>query len=150
MNQIFIKNLEELKSLDLSNYEVKKDIEVDIRFKVENESFVFPIKILHKQPNFSSKINIKLAVYGKSKVEIPAEILVAAGAKGTSTNFKALIYLMDKDAKATVTPGLLIHEKDIQSAGHGVVIKSIKDKDTFYIRSRGIKSVEAKELLVGI
>lgn len=150
MKAIEIKTIEELQSLDLSNFEVKDDIEINIRFKLLDQHINFPINILHKKPNLSSKINIKLALYGKSKVEIPVEILVAEGAKGTSTNFEALIYLMDKNAKANVTPSLLIHEKDIQSAGHGVVIKNIKDKDTFYIQSRGVEKINARELLVGI
>lgn len=150
MKKIEIKNFDELKSLDLSNLEILEDISIDIKLKLIDENIDFPIKIFHQKPNFSSEIKIKLALYGKSKVNIPAEILVKSGAKDTSTNFKALVYLMDPKSHANVTPGLLIHDKNIKSAGHGVVIKNIKDSDTFYLQSRGINKDLSKDLIIGI
>lgn len=150
MSKILIENLNDLEALDLSNFEVTDDIDIEIKFKVFDEKIVKPIKIIHSEPDLQSKIYIKLALYGKASVEIPVEIWVKEGAKNTSTNFKALIYLMTNSARANITPGLFIHEKEIASAGHGVVIKSIKDKDTFYLQSRGIPNQAAKELIVGI
>ncbi len=150
MREIRIKKLEDLKALDISSHEVVEDIDIEITLKLVNQNISFPINIFHSKPNLSSRIFIKIALYGNSKADIPVEILVNEGAKGTSTNFKALVYLMDEKAKANITPGLLIHEKDIASAGHGVVIKNIKEKDTFYLQSRGIEKELAKELIVGI
>jgi Fe-S cluster assembly scaffold protein SufB len=55
---------------------------------------------------------------------------------------------MSPQARALVTPGLFIEEKNIQGAGHGVVIKNIKDKDLYYLQARGISKTEARELII--
>ena len=118
--------------------------------KLIDKKIIKPIQIIHSKPNLTSNINIKIALYGNSSIEMPVEIIVNKGATGTSTNFKATVFLMSEKAKANVTPGLFIHEKDILSAGHGVVIKNIKEKDTLYLQSRGIERGEAREMVVGL
>lgn len=150
MKEILIQTIEELKSYDFENFEVTEDIEINIRLKLIDEKVEYPIKIFHKRKNLTSNLNIKAALYGNSELKMPIEMKVEDGATGTSTNLKALIFLLSDKAKAQVTPGLLIHEKNIQSAGHGVIIKNIKDKDTVYIESRGIEKEVAKELIINL
>jgi Fe-S cluster assembly scaffold protein SufB len=150
MKEYIIKSFDELSKLDFRNIIVDEEINIDIKLNIYSQNLNFPINIIHEKPDLESKINIKLALYGKSHINIPVEILVKNGAKGTSTNFKALVYIMDPQSKANITPGLLIHEKNINSAGHGVVIKNIKPKDTFYLESRGIEKEKAKELIVNL
>ena len=90
-----------------------------------------------------------MGLFGKSKVKMPVVIFVKEGAKETSTKFKANVLLMSPNSYANITPGLFIHEKNIQSAGHGVVIKNVKDKDLYYLRARGINKNDAREIIVG-
>lgn len=145
-----INNVRDFEGLDLSNFEINKNIELVVRLKLDHEKIIKPIKITHIKKDLASKIDIKIALYGNSSLEMPVEIFVEKGATGTSTNFKANIFLMSDHAKAKVTPGLFIHEKEIQSAGHGVVIKNIKESDTRYLRTRGIEFDQAREMIVGI
>jgi Fe-S cluster assembly scaffold protein SufB len=117
---------------------------------LNDKDFISNLKVFHTKPNLSSNIELKFVLYGKSKVELPVEITVNKGAINTSTNFHALVYLMDNEAKANITPSLFIHEKNIHKAGHGLVIKNIKPKDTIYFQSRGIDDDSAKKMLVDI
>lgn len=150
MKSIEIKNIEDLKRLDLSNFKVEEDVEFDIKLRLYNENFEYPIKLIHEKKGLSSKISIKLALFGKSFIKIPTEIHVKKNAIDTATGFKALVLLMSPQARATVTPGLFIEEKNILSASHGVVIKNIKDKDLVYLRARGIEKQSAREMIVGM
>jgi Fe-S cluster assembly scaffold protein SufB len=150
MTHIEIKTLEDLKSLNLQSLTVIEDVSIDIKLRLENEDLEYPINIFHDTAGFTSKINIKLALFGKSKVKMPVEIHVKEGAKDTTTNFKALVYIMSGSAHANITPGLFIHEKDILGASHGVIIKNVKDRDLVYLQSRGIEKSEAKEIIVGL
>jgi len=148
MKEINITQIDELLNLDLSNYKVDEDVSIDIKLRLENQTIEFPITIIHNTPGKNSKVSIKLALYGQSKAIIPVEMHVRKGAINTSTDFKALVYIMSPTAHANVTPGLFIEEKDIQSASHGVVIKNIKDKDLVYLQARGIVKAHAKEMIV--
>ncbi len=144
-----IRTIEDLNKFSLQNVEVSEDISIDIKLKLIDEDINYPINVKHLLPGLSSKINIRLALFGKSKVKMPAEILVEKDAINTSTDFKAIVLLMSPHSSAAVTPGLLIHEKNILSASHGVVIKNIKDKDLVYLRARGLNKAEAKEMVIG-
>lgn len=150
MRTIEIKTIKELYDLDLSLFQVNEDIDISIKLRVDNERINYPIKIIHSKPRLKSNIYIKLALFGSAHIHMPVEILVEKGAYDTSTNFKALVYILSEKAHAGIIPGLFIHEKNIQNAGHGVVIKNIKDKDLIYLRSRGIPVVEAKEKIIAI
>jgi Fe-S cluster assembly scaffold protein SufB len=148
MKTIEIKTLEELLKLDLSNCEIIEDFSVDIKLRLTDVEFEFPIKIFHKVPGFSSKVSVKLALFGRCLVKMPVEIHVKKGAVDSATDFKALVLLMSPNARASVTPGLFIEERNILSASHGVVIKNIKEKDLAYLRARGISKVDAREMVV--
>jgi Fe-S cluster assembly scaffold protein SufB len=148
MNIIEVKTLEELRKLDLSNMEITSNTEVQISLRLTDEEIEFPINVFHRTPNVESNVTVKLALFGRSSVKMPVEIHIKKGARDCKTNFKALVLLMSPYAKANVTPGLFIEEKNIQGAGHGVVIKNIKEKDLYYIRARGINKQEAKELVI--
>lgn len=129
---------------------IDEDIEVVANIVLDNQNFQSRLNITHELPNKSSNIKLKFVLYGNSKVTLPVDILVKKGALNTSTNFSAIVYIMDKDSKAEITPALFIHEKNIQKAGHGLVIKNIKPVDTIYFQARGIGAGIAKKLIVGI
>lgn len=149
MKSIIIKTIEELRNANLENFEIIEDITIDIQLKLIDQEIEYPIHIIHKVPEKHSELRIKMALYGRSKVKMPVEILVEKGAVDTATRFKALVLQMSPNAQANITPGLLIHEKNIQAASHGVVIKNIKDKDLEYLQARGIEKETAREIIVG-
>lgn len=148
MNIIEVKNLEELHKLDLSQLIVIEDTEVEIRLRLTDETIEYPINIYHNTPSVESKVSVKIALYGSSSVKMPVEIHVNKGARDCKTDFKAIVYLMSPHAKANVTPGLFIEEKNIQGAGHGVVIKNIKERDLYYLRARGLNREEARNIII--
>ncbi len=150
MKRIEIRTLDQLHSIDLSNFEVIEDTEIDIQLRLIDTELQYPISITHEIPDLLSSIRIKIALFGKSKVTIPVQIRVKKGARGTSTGFKALVYQMSPHAHANITPGLFIEERNINAASHGVVIKNIKDKDLLYLRSRGIERERAREMIIDL
>ena len=142
-----ILNINNTSDIDLSNYIVNEDVTINLILKLDNVSLDFPINITHKTPNLTSIINIKAALNNKSTINIPTQIHINKGAINTSTQFKALIYLLSPNARASITPALYIEEKNIKIASHGVVIKNIKDKDISYFLARGISKEKAKEFI---
>jgi len=150
MKTISIKTLEDLQKLDLNNFTVTEDIEIHISLKIIDKKVNYPIVIKHNQPDLVSNIKIKAALYGNSELIMPVEIIVNHGAKNTKTGFNAIVYILSSEARARITPGLFIHEKEILGAGHGLIIKNIKDRDTVYLESRGIQKSEAREMIVNL
>ncbi len=144
-------NITDIENLyDLKDFEVNEDTTIDFVSRICDKSFEFPIKIIHRKPDLSSNITIRIALFGQSQVRIPVEIYVEKGAINTYTNFKATVFIMSKESKAHITPSLFIHEKSIRGAGHGLVIKNIKPKDTFYLQSRGIEFEKARDLIINL
>jgi len=150
MKEILIDSVEKLTKFDLQSFEVTEDIDIQIKLKLVDQKIEYPINIFHKKKDLKSNLNIKVVLYGNSELKMPIEMKVVEGATGTSTNLRAIVYILSDKSKAQITPGLLIHEKEINSAGHAVIIKNIKDKDTVYIQSRGIEKNVAKEIIVGL
>jgi len=149
MREITITTIEELESLP-AEIIVSENVHITIRLKLTDQEIHQPITIHHHQPGRESTLDVKIALYGKSRLTMPVNITVHEGADATATDFHALVFLMSPQAKAQVTPGMFIHERNIQSAAHGVVIKNIKPKDVYYLRARGLASHQAQELLIGM
>lgn len=150
MKEITIKTGKELQSHDFSKIDIREDLDIKIKLKLINQKVQFPITIHHNIPGKTSSVMIKMALYGSASLIMPVQIYVHPGATDTSTNFSATIYLMSPQTTAQITPGLFIHEKNIQSAGHGVVIKHIKESDIHYLLSRGIEYSTAEDMVIGL
>jgi Fe-S cluster assembly scaffold protein SufB len=148
MKIINITNIEN--PYDLKDFEVHEDTTINFISRIYDKSFELPIKIIHRKPDLSSNITIRIALFGQSQVRIPVEIYVVKGAVNTYTNFKASVFIMSNESKADITPSLFIHEKAIRGAGHSLVIKNIKQKDTLYLQSRGIKFEKARDLIMNL
>ncbi len=144
-------NITDIENLyNLKNFEVSEDTAINFLSRIYDKSVEFPIKIVHRKPDLSSSIIIRIAMFGKSQIHIPVEIYVEKGAVNTYTNFKATVFIMSDESKAHITPSLFIHEKSIRGAGHSLVIKNIKSKDTLYLQSRGIKFEKARDMIISL
>lgn len=134
---------------DLSNFYVSLDTEIKFKLKLDNTKLIYPINIIHEQPNYNTEIQIKIALLNNSYLEIPVNITIKKGAIKSSTNFNAIIFILDQKSKVKITPALHIYEKEINGASHGLIVKNIKRKDTYYLESRGIDFDTAKNLIIG-
>lgn len=148
MEDVFeIKTIKELP--DLSHFIVKQNTKIDIKLKLKNQKLIYQINIIHNQPNLLSEIKIKIALFKNSYLEIPVNITIQKNAIDSFTSFNATVFILDEQSKAKVTPGLHIFEKEIKGASHGLIIKNIKKRDTYYLQSRGFTFEESKNLIIG-
>lgn len=139
-----------LKNLpDLSNFYINSDTEIKFKLKLNNKKLIYPINMIHELPNYNTEIQIKIALLKNSYLEIPVNIIIKKGAIKSATNFNAVIFVLDQKSKVKITPALHIYEKEINGASHGLIIKNIKRKDTYYLESRGIDFKTAKNLIIG-
>lgn len=145
--EITIQSAKELGEINLSNFTITKNTHISIQMKLIDQIIEKPIVIQQVNAGFEFNLDIKLALFGKSKVNIPIELNVQKGARDSKTYLQGLIYLVGKNSSAYVVPSLYIHEKNINGASHGVVIKNIKDRDLVYFFSRGIEKEEARNIL---
>lgn len=68
------------------------------------------------------------------------------GAKSSKTHQNAKIMVFDKESIGIAKPILKIDENDVE-ASHAAVVGKINDEHLFYLTSRGLTEVAAKELI---
>ncbi len=127
---------------------VSESTDYKFRIKLRKQKLKSTMKFVFTTPSVSSNIDIKIALY-QSECEMPVEVHIPSGVKGVSAELKIIVYVMDDKSRANVTPGMFIHDRDVQKAGHGLVIKNIKNKDLYYFYSRGIDRKQGEKLLIG-
>ena len=71
---------------------------------------------------------------------------IVNGAIKSKTEQNAKIMVFDEESNAIAKPILKIDENDIE-ASHAAVVGKINDEHLFYLTSRGISEVEAKQLI---
>lgn len=151
MNRIVISNGVELKLSNLENFIVWEDTEVFINLKLKNTFLDYQINVNQVKPNIKFYIKIKAILYENVDINIPINLVVNEGAIKTETFLEGKIYILDhKKSKVSITPSMYIHEKNIEGASHGVVIKTINLKDIEYFLARGFTINQAKKLFVGM
>lgn len=136
---------------------------IDLEFALENENSSFElygiiigrnsdeykINIVsdHKVRNALSRVHVKSVMFDKSKLEFNGLIKIDPGADLSDAYLKNDNLLIGEDAVVNSSPQLEIKADDVK-ASHGVTISTISELDLFYLRSRGLTQLEAKELLV--
>ena len=104
-------------------------------------------EIVHSGKNSKSKQNAKNILNDKSRGIFDALIKVTNKAKGTIAHQNSKSILLNSGAYMASKPQLEIYIDDLE-ASHGSTTGQLDEKALFYLRSRGIKEVEAKKMLI--
>jgi Fe-S cluster assembly protein SufD len=103
--------------------------------------------IHHHVPNCQSHELYKGIYGGQSRGAFTGCIVVAKDAQQTSSQQANHNLLISREATAHTRPQLEIHADDVQCA-HGATIGQLDPEHMFYLRSRGLGPLEARNLLI--
>jgi Fe-S cluster assembly protein SufD len=104
------------------------------------------LRIDHNQPNTVSRINYKNIADDKSRAVFQGRIVVHKDAQKTDSNMSNKNLLLSDDAIIFTKPQLEIDADDVQCA-HGVTVGELEQSALFYLRSRGIDELTARNIL---
>lgn len=125
-----------------------QELELVGRFRASgNDIKKWDIEIIHAAPKTSSKTNIKGVVDGNGQAFVNGIIKVLPEAAGTNAFLEERILLLSPNAKAEAIPNLEIKTDDVKCS-HAATIGKIDEEELFYLQSRGISEIQAKEMIV--
>lgn len=100
----------------------------------------------HRQPHCSSHQLYKGILDGKSRAVFNGKVFVRHGAQKTDAQQTNKNLLLSNDAQVDTKPQLEIYADDVKCT-HGAAIGQIDEDMMFYLESRGINPVLAKNML---
>lgn len=102
--------------------------------------------INHAHPNGNSREYYRGILADNSRGVFGGRILVAPGADGTDAVQRSDSLLLSRLARADARPELEIYADDVKCA-HGATVGQLDDDAMFYLRTRGLDDVHARNLL---
>jgi Fe-S cluster assembly protein SufD len=102
---------------------------------------------IHQAPNTSSNLLYKNALLDQAKTIFSGLIVVDPDAQKTDAYQSNRNLMLSDEAEANSLPGLEIQANDVRCT-HGATSARIDREQEFYLEARGIKPVQAQELLV--
>lgn len=105
------------------------------------------ILISHRQKNTTSNQLVKGVVDGQAKGVFQGKISIERGCDNVSGNQQHRAILLSDMAEVDVKPELEIFNDDVKCS-HGSAIGKLDENAMFYLRSRGISELEAKNILI--
>jgi len=106
------------------------------------------VEILHLAPQTYSRLDWHSACAGKSRTIGTGMLRIEAGAKGADAGQLFRNLLLSEDAEADSIPELEVSENDVVGCGHGTANGPVDDDQMFYLKTRGFKDDEARDVLV--
>lgn len=104
------------------------------------------VTVDHAVPHATSDQVFRSVLDGRSRSVYTGAVIVREGAVGTDSNQLHNALLLSDDAVANTRPWLQIDNDDVVCA-HGAAIGNLDEEALFYLRQRGLSSVEARALL---
>lgn len=102
--------------------------------------------IEHDAPDTFSRINMRSVLYKNSRVNFTSIGKINHGAHGANTDQESRIMTIE-EAKGSVNPALIIDENDVK-AGHAASVSQYDEDELYYLLSRGLSTVVAKQILI--
>lgn len=102
--------------------------------------------IHHDVPNCTSHQTYKGILNDKSRGVFNGKVFVAVGASGTDGYQSNKNLLLSNDARVDTKPQLEIFNDDVKCS-HGATVGQLEEEELFYLLSRGINELLAKNLL---
>ncbi len=114
-----------------------------------DQYFEHRIFVDHDQPQCSSNVVYKGALSGAGAHTVwIGDVLVRRTAVGTETYEMNRNLLLDDGPRADSVPNLELETGDVVSAGHASATGRFDDEQLFYLQSRGIPELVARQLVV--
>jgi Fe-S cluster assembly protein SufD len=138
--------LKEFIQIDLNNSEARANVS-GLYITDENQQVEFDTRQNHHSPNTTSDLLYKGVLLDESRALFRGMIYVAPGAfksDGYQAN-KSLI--LGPHAHADSIPGLEIMADDVRCS-HGATIGKIDPEELFYLQTRGLNKLDARQLIV--
>lgn len=104
-------------------------------------------KVVHQDLNTKSKQTWRTIAAEKSQTAVQGRIRVEPSADGTDASFSSKSLLLGNKSKANAKPELEILADEVMCS-HGSTIGQLDSEALFYLRSRGIDPLEARNLLI--
>ncbi|MCS7317054.1 MAG: SufD family Fe-S cluster assembly protein [Candidatus Dojkabacteria bacterium] len=105
------------------------------------------LTFVHKNPNIFSRINFKVILKEKAKLDLEILLRIDKGAVNTDTFLNVRAMLLRDDTYIRIIPSLEIHESEVK-AGHGATISYIDELQSYYLKTRGLNMKQVENLLV--
>jgi Fe-S cluster assembly protein SufD len=126
--------------------------DVDLRgvsFADRGQHLEHRLLVDHSVPNCRSNVVYKSALHGDQAHTVwVGDVLIRAGASGTSTYELNRNLLLTPEARADSVPNLEIETGEIAGAGHASATGRFDDEQLFYLQSRGIPTDVARQMVV--
>jgi Fe-S cluster assembly protein SufD len=101
----------------------------------------------HAKPHCPSHERYKGILAGRAKAVFNGKIIVRQDAQKTDAKQTNRALLLSDDAQVNTKPQLEIFADDVKCT-HGAAIGQLDDDALFYLRARGIREVDARNLLI--
>jgi Fe-S cluster assembly protein SufD len=100
----------------------------------------------HAKPNCTSRQLHKCIADGSAHAVFNGKIMVRAGAQNTDSAQSSRNLLLNAKARIDTKPQLEIFANDVKCA-HGATVGQLDSEELFYLKSRGLSGVTARNLL---
>jgi len=104
------------------------------------------LSVQHKVPHCTSRETFKGILDGKGRVVFDGQIVVAKGAQKTDAVLANDNLMLSRSAEVDTKPQLEIYADDVKCS-HGTTVGELDSDMLFYMRSRGIPDLQAKQML---
>lgn len=105
------------------------------------------VTVDHLGSNTNSEQRFREIVGARASAAFTGRVLVRPGTVGTSAHQRNASLLLAPTAEANARPWLEIDADDVRCT-HGATVGQLDDEAIFYLRSRGIPEVHARQLLI--
>lgn len=101
----------------------------------------------HIVPSTFARISIKGVVEGGARVKVRGLVRIGKEAQFSDSFLSMKLLILDSVSSAIVIPEMEIKADKIK-AGHSASVSKIDEDQLFYLKSRGIDKVAAKDMIV--
>jgi Fe-S cluster assembly protein SufD len=111
------------------------------------EKLKLSVDTIHEAPHTTGWTNVRAALAESSQLDFSGMIKIHEGAQGSNDFLEQRSLLLSPDAKAVAIPALEIEANEVK-ASHAVAAGPIDPEHLFYLQTRGLPTLQARQLLI--
>lgn len=111
------------------------------------EALKLSVDTIHEAPHTTGWTNVRAALADHSQLNFSGMIKIHEGAQGSNDFLEQRSLLLSPDAKAVAIPALEIEANEVK-ASHAVAAGPIDPEHLFYLQTRGLSPLQARQLLI--